>query len=329
MTEPNLTMFHLLHFTEPNLTMFHLSHFSLEGFLWLHDWQSNIILFAVFIVIYVASLTENAMFLLLIGLDERLHSPMYLFVCNLAMLDISIPTVTVPKILHYLLTDDTTIEFVSCVTQMCFFIYLNVTECLVLAVMAYDRYHAICSPLYYSVIMTMKHTTQLSIFCWVPGLLIVFFHIYIVLNVPFCGPNTITAYFCEYTSLMMLACADVSSYSFVPLILALAFMSLILCFIIITYIKILLSVIKVKSRMGHKKAFSTCASHLLIIVLYIFVQASVLISRFVSDTSVSIQVLAGIIQNIVPPLVNPIIYCLKTKEIRISFLRVLNKIFTV
>ncbi|XP_043938440.1 olfactory receptor 10A2-like [Protopterus annectens] len=315
--------------SEANLTIFHLSHFSLEGFLWLHDWQSKSILFAVFIVIYVVSLTENAMFLLLIYLDERLHSPMYLFVCNLAMLDISIPTVTVPKILHNLLTDDTTIEFVSCVAQMGFFIYLYVTECLVLAVMAYDRYKAICSPLYYPVIMTMKYTTQLSFFCWVPGLLIALFHIYIVLSVPFCGPNTIYAYFCEYVSLMMLACADVYSYSFVPLILALAFMSLILCFIIITYIKILMSVINVKSSMGYKKAFSTCASHLLIIVLFIFVQASVLISRYVSDTSVSIQVLSGVMQNILPPLVNPIIYCLKTKEIRDSFLRILNKILNV
>ncbi|XP_043938281.1 olfactory receptor 10A3-like [Protopterus annectens] len=285
-------------------------------------------LFAVFVVIYVTSLTENAMFLLIIGLDEKLHSPMYLFVCNLAMLDISIPTVTVPEILHYLLTNETAIEFVSCVTQMGFFIYLYVTECLVLAVMAYDRYHAICRPLNYPIIMTMKNTTQLSIFCWVPGLLITFFHVYIVLSVPFCWPNTITAFFCEYTSLMMLACADVYSYTFVPLILALAFMSLILGLIIITYIKILMSVINVKSSMGYKKAFSTCASHLLIIALFIFVQASVLLSRFISDTSVSLQVLAGVIQNILPPLVNPIIYCLKMKEIRVSFLRILNKIFT-
>ncbi|XP_043938285.1 olfactory receptor 24-like [Protopterus annectens] len=308
-----------------NQSDFHVSHFIIIGLSGFEDWPSRIILFIFFLLTYTMTLLLNMVFLLIIKQNDHLHSPMYLLICNLALLDMCLPSVTVPRIMHELLWKDRLIGFISCVTQMGFFIYLNVTECILLAVMAYDRYQAICKPLHYHTAMTNRHVARLIIFCWIPGTLIGFHHVWVVLSLQFCGPNKIFDYFCDYMSVIILSCSNVTTYSFATVASALTIMILVICFIFFSYMKILISVSKVASTRGRQKAFSTCASHLTVIALFLFVEGGVLISSQIRGSSFNIAIIAGVFQNIFPPLMNPIIYCLKTKEIRITVIKLVKR----
>ncbi|XP_043938278.1 olfactory receptor 5V1-like [Protopterus annectens] len=310
---------------QKNQSDFLISHFIITGFDGLQNSQFRITVFMFFLLIYIMTLLGNIVFLLIIKQNVHLHSPMYLFICNLAVLDICLTSVTVPQVMHQLLWNDSYIEFKSCIVQMGLFICFNVTECFMLAVMAYDRYQAICNPLYYPTVMSNGHASRLAVSCWVPGILVGVGHTWTVFTLPFCGPNKIVYYFCEHLSIIILSCIDVSTYSLITVTLVLVIMCIVMCFIALTYMKILVTVTKVASPGGHQKAFSTCVSHLIVIFVFICVQGGILLSYQIRDSYLSLSVLVGVFQNIFPPLMNPIIYCLKTKEIRLSFLKMLQK----
>ncbi|XP_043938284.1 olfactory receptor 2A12-like [Protopterus annectens] len=308
-----------------NHSDFQISHFIIVGFPAPEDMPSRIILFTFFLLIYVLTLLENSILLLIIRQDAHLHSPMYLFICNLAVLDMCLPSVTVPQVMHQILRNDKFIDFLSCIIQMGSFICFNVIEGLLLGVMAYDRYQAICKPLHYPLVMNNMQAVRLAAFCWVPGIITGFGHLWAVLTLPFCGPNKIFNYYCEHMEIIKLSCTDVSAYSIITVAAVVIVMFVSICLILLSYIKILIAAIKVTSSEGLQKAFSTCASHLIVISLFLVIQGGLLVSKQMKDTSINVSVLAGFIPNIIPPLMNPIIYCLKTSGIRTGLIKLLKQ----
>ncbi|XP_043927855.1 olfactory receptor 6N2-like [Protopterus annectens] len=310
---------------DQNQTSLQITEFFIVCFPNLQEGQSQTILFAVFFVAYIIALLGNLLFIMIVLSDYMLHVPMYILICNLAVLDICIPSVTVPSMLSHFVFNNRFVAFSACFLQTFLYLGLGTAESFTLMIMAYDRYYAICKPLHYSSIMTSRKAIQLSISCWIVGMMSPVVPIYFALKLPFCGPYKIYHCFCDYAAVFRLACADVSFHALISLTLALLVLLIPMFFIVLSYTKIIMTLLKITTSEGHSKAFSTCASHLLVISIFIFVAVFVFVSYKISGFPVDIRILGAVLQNILPPMVNPIIYCLKTKEIRESFYRTIKK----
>ncbi|XP_043938254.1 olfactory receptor 6B1-like [Protopterus annectens] len=235
-----------------------------------------------------------------------------------------IPTVTIPQLLYGLISYDNSISFGCCMAQMSFYVIFGTTEGFLLALMAFDRYQAICKPLHYPTVMTNKFVFILPLLCWTPGTCVSSIYIYFLLNTQFCGKNKVQYYFCDYSAILALACTDVFIADIFSLAISMTIMNMIFICILASYGKIIL-VIKAASSESRWKAFSTCASHLFVLLILIMVGVFVFISYRLPNFSDNDRIISAVFQNIVPPLANPIIYCFKTKEIRDSFLKILKK----
>ncbi|XP_006007133.3 olfactory receptor 6F1 [Latimeria chalumnae] len=292
--------------------------FILVGFPGLQDWKSRSILFTIFLLLYVLTLLGNVTLLILIRFDEGLHMPMYVFLCNLAILDLILPTLVVPKLLSYLMFSINSIEFHGCLAQMVLQQGSSVAESLILAAMAYDRYLAICYPLHYSALMTNKHAIRLSCLCWIIGFLILIMNLCFIRQTLFCGPNEVPHYFCDYSAVAALACNDISIYAAVGFAIAMCVICSVLLCLVYSYVKIVASVLKIASTDGRQKAFSTCVSHLFVVSVFFILAAFVFVSYRIEEFSEDARMIIHVVQNTFPSMVNPIIYCLKTKEVRNS-----------
>uniref|UniRef100_A0A7N9IG25 Olfactory receptor n=1 Tax=Macaca fascicularis TaxID=9541 RepID=A0A7N9IG25_MACFA len=229
-----------------------ITEFLLLGFSSLGELQ--LVLFAVFLCLYLIILSGNIIIISVIHLDHSLHTPMYFFLGILSISEIFYTIVILPKMLINLFSVLRTLSFVSCATQMFFFLGFAVTNCLLLGVMGYDRYAAICQPLQYAVLMSWRVCGQLVATCIISGFLISLVGTTLVFSLPFCGSNKVNHYFCDISPVIRLACAD--SY-IVPLI-----------FICISYGFIVHTILKIPSAEGKQKAFSTCASHLIVVIVH-------------------------------------------------------------
>ncbi|XP_043927856.1 olfactory receptor 6N1-like [Protopterus annectens] len=310
--------------TEQNQTSLQITEFFIVCFPDLQDWQSQAILFAIFSVAYIIALLGNLLFIMTVLSDYMLHTPMYILICNLAVLDICIPSVTVPSMLSHFVLSNRLVAFSACFIQMILYLGLGTTESFTLMIMAYDRYYAICKPLHYPSVMTNRKAIQLSVVCWIVGMMAPIIPFYFSLKLPFCGPYKVHHCFCDYAAVVKLACADVSFLVDFGLIIALLVLLIPLFFIILSYTKIIMTLLKMSTSEGHWKAFSTCASHLFVISIFILVAVFVFVSYKTFDFSEDVRILGAVLQNIFPPMVNPIIYCLRTKEIRDSFFRTIK-----
>ncbi|XP_043927844.1 olfactory receptor 6N1-like [Protopterus annectens] len=307
--------------TDHNQTSLQIKEFFIVGFPNLQDWQSQTILFVIFCVAYIFTLLGNLLFIMTVVSDYTLHTPMYILICNLAILDICIPSVTVPSMLSYFMFSDRFIAFNACFIQMVLYLGLGTAESFTLMIMAYDRYYAICMPLHYPSVMTNRKAIQLSIICWITGMMAPMVPLYLALKLPFCGPYKVYHCFCDYSAVVRLACADVTFHAVVSLTLALSVLLIPMLFIVFSYTKIIITLLKINTAEGHRKAFSTCASHLVVISIFILAAVFVFVSYRISGFPADVRILTAVLQNIFPPMVNPIIYCLRTKEIRDSFFR--------
>uniref|UniRef100_A0A8C4TB15 Olfactory receptor n=1 Tax=Erpetoichthys calabaricus TaxID=27687 RepID=A0A8C4TB15_ERPCA len=304
-----------------NQTMLVIKEFILVGFPGFQHQESRKTLFTIFLITYLFILLVNLMLISIFIVDRNLHTPMYFLVCSLAVLDIVLSTTTVPRMLVLFIADLRSTPFAACFTQ----VYLFLIECFLLGLMAYDRHIAICKPLHYPIIMTNSRIVKLIMYTWLGGFLNPILALALALRFPFCGPNKINQCFCDYSSVLLLACGDILITSYVALAIGLNTLFIPLIYIVFSYTKIIMSVMKITSS-GRMKAFSTCGTHLLVISLYFFVTAGVYISYRIPGTSFDVRIMAAVLQNVFPPLMNPIIYCLRTKEIRERFVKALRKI---
>ncbi|XP_028646155.2 olfactory receptor 6N1-like [Erpetoichthys calabaricus] len=311
--------------TETNKTTLVIKEFILVGFPGFQDQESKKILFTFFLIIYLLILMVNFMLISIFVVDRNLHTPMYFLVCSLAILDIVLSTNIVPRMLALFIADSRSTPFAACITQIYFYWCFSSVECFLLGLMAYDRHIAICKPLHYPIIMTNSRIVKLIMYTWLGGFLNPILALALALRFPFCGPNKINQCFCDYSSVLLLACGDILITSYVALAIGLNILFIPLIYIVFSYTKIIMSVMKITSS-GRMKAFSTCGTHLLVISLYFFVTAGVYISYRIPGTSFDVRIMAAVLQNVFPPLMNPIIYCLRTKEIRERFVKALRKI---
>ncbi|NWI21380.1 O1020 protein, partial [Crypturellus soui] len=279
-------------------------------------------LFLIFLAIYLVTVLGNAAILALIFLDSRLHSPMYFFLSHLSCLDICYSSVTVPKILVNTLHLQTTISYQGCLSQMFFLMGCAGAECALLAVMAYDRYAAICQPLHYGRVMRWGVCVAAAAGCWLWGMLDSAVHTVLASRLSFCGVAHIQHIFCDVPPLLRIACSNTRP-SEVALHAASIFVGLSpFLFVVVSYLRILVAVLRMPMAVSRHKAFSTCAAHLLVVVLY-FGMANLNYNRPSAGYSPGADTLVSVLYCIVIPMLNPIIYSLRNQEVRGALRKVL------
>ncbi|XP_068024199.1 olfactory receptor 5V1-like isoform X2 [Melanerpes formicivorus] len=272
-------------------------------------------LFALFLAMYLATLLGNSMILTLVCLDPRLHSPMYFFLSHLSCLDICYSSVTVPKILANSLRLQATISYDGCLAQMFFLMWCAGTECVLLALMAYDRYAAICQPLHYAHAMRHGFCVAAAAACWLWGLLDSALHTLLASRLSFCGAARLQHIFCDVPPLLRAACSDTRP-SRLALHVASVFVGLSpFLLVLVSYLHILLAVLRMPTATSRRKAFSTCATHLLVVALY-FVMANLNYNRASSGSSLVADTLVSVLYCVVTPMLNPLIYSLRNQDVR-------------
>nr|XP_033779155.1 olfactory receptor 146-like [Geotrypetes seraphini] len=272
-------------------------------------------LFFLFLLIYLIVLIGNLTIITIVCLDSHLHTPMYFFLSNLSFLDIFSTTVTLTKLMDILLRKNHHISKSGCFTQMYFFVSQASNEFLILSVMAYDRYVAICQPLCYYLIMNQKVCILLSTSSWVLGLLMPLSYFIFLPQFSFCHSNEINHFFCDITAILKLSCSSTSSFECVVYIFGVLVACP--CFIstVISYVYIISNILRIRSTEGRRKAFSTCSSHLTVVCLY-YLTLLCLYLRPPSMQSMEINKVIAILHNTLIPMLNPIIYSLKNKDVK-------------
>ncbi|XP_075459308.1 olfactory receptor 6N2-like [Ascaphus truei] len=271
-------------------------------------------LFTVLLLIYLLTITGNVLIFITIRLDSRLHTPMYFFVSVLSFIEIWYTAVTIPKMLINLLVPRKSISFNGCLLQTYFFHSLGASECYLLTVMAYDRYLAICHPLRYPAIMTTTMTTWLVASCGLCGFLCPITEVILISKLPFCGSNEIQHIFCDFPPLLSLACTDTSINVLVDFAINSFIILVTFVFIIVSYIKIIVAVMKIRTSVGRIKAFSTCVSHLAVVLVF-FTCIVFMYVRLTKSYSLYYDRVLAVIYSVLTPIFNPIIYSLRNKEI--------------
>ncbi|XP_069072245.1 olfactory receptor 5V1-like [Pleurodeles waltl] len=297
-----------------------ITEFILLGFSKLLQFQT--FLFALFLLIYCMTLTGNIGIILVTLMDPHLHKPMYFFLCNLSFLDICYTSSTVPKMLDLLLSQRKSICFAGCVIQLYFFFSFVGSECVLLAAMSYDRYVAICMPLRYPTLMNQSVCLQLAAVSWGSGLLNSIIHTFLVFQLPFCGFNEIDYFFCDIPPLLSLACGDTTVNVVMLLVIGVFIAWTPFMCIIVSYMYILSSILKIRSTNGRSKAFSTCASHIIVVILYYGSSIFTYTQPF-SSYSLDKNHLLSVCYSILTPMLNPFLYTLKNQEVK----RAAKKVF--
>uniref|UniRef100_A0A8D0LCF6 Olfactory receptor n=1 Tax=Sphenodon punctatus TaxID=8508 RepID=A0A8D0LCF6_SPHPU len=290
-----------------------VSHFILLGFSELAELQ--ILLFLVFLATYLLTLVGNMIIILLIKLNPSLHTPMYFFLVNLSFLEICYTTSVVPQTLIHLLVQHKSISKAGCAAQMYVFAILGLTECCLLAAMAYDRYVAICHPLYYTVIMNSRMCTCLAAVLWTIGISVEVAQITWIFSLPFCGSNLIQHFFCDIPPLVKMACMDTFKNEIVVLTVSVIFIMSPFLLIIVSYIRIISTILKLPSAESRRKAFSTCSSHLTVVTLF-FGTALFTYLRPKSTHTPRTDKMISLMYTVVTPVLNPIIYTLRNQEVK-------------
>ncbi|XP_042532374.1 olfactory receptor 8H1-like [Dipodomys spectabilis] len=286
--------------------------------------EMQLLLSLLFVLIYVISVVGNLGLTSIIWLDHQLHTPMYFFLTHLSILDLCYSNVITPKTLVNLLTSSKSISFVGCFTQLYFFVLLSATEFFILTSMAYDCYIAICNPLHYPVIMSPRLCRALLTGSYMVGFLDATVNNLFMRRQDFCNSNKIHHFFCDTSPILVLSCND--TYGTEMMIMLLGGSSIIISLIIIcvSYVWILSTILKITSTSGKQKAFSTCASHLLGVTIF---YGTIIFTYLKPKKSYSLgkDQVASVFYTIVVPMLNPLIYSLRNKEVKNAFIRVMQK----
>ncbi|XP_043764725.1 olfactory receptor 12D2-like [Cervus elaphus] len=283
------------------------------------------VLFTVFLTIYFLNLAGNGAILIVVISDPRLHSPMYFFLGNLSCLDICYSTVTLPKMLENFLSTHKAISFLGCISQLHFFHFLGSTEAMLVPVMAFDRFVAICKPLHYTVIMSHQVCTQMAVTIWIIGFFHALLHSVMTSRLNFCGSNHIHHFFCDVKPLLKLACGNIELNQWLlnnvtgTFAMGSFFLTLLSYFYIITYL-----FFKTHSCSMLHKALSTCASHFMVVVL-LFGPVFFIYIRPASGSSMDQERIIAIMYSVVTPVLNPLIYTLRNKEVKEALRRMIRR----
>ncbi|XP_067398641.1 olfactory receptor 14A16-like [Emydura macquarii macquarii] len=288
--------------------------------------EQQILHFLLFLVIYVTALLGNLIVITVIAFDCHLHTPMYFFLSNLSFLDLCYISVTVPKSMANSLTNNRLISFSGCVTQVFLVLTFAAAELFFLTVMAYNCYVAICHPLHYKVIMNRGTCAQMAAGSWISSMIFSASQTANTFRLHFCRSNAVAQFYCDIPQLLKISCSD--SHAIVIIMYVLGSLLDAVCFALITvsYVHIFSTVLRIPSEQGRYKAFSTCLPHMVVFALFIGT-ASFMYMRPKTNSSTTLDLIASVFYCVVPPLMNPIIYSLRNKEIKASVGKMTRRIF--
>ncbi|XP_006132201.2 olfactory receptor 10A4-like [Pelodiscus sinensis] len=290
--------------------------FILVGFSYLNKLQ--ILLFMVFLLTYLLTLAGNLLITLVIKVNPSLHTPMYFFLVNLSFVDICFTTSVIPQLLVHLLVEEKTISHVGCAAQMYVSTIMGLAECCLLAAMAYDRYVAICHPLHYSTIMSGRVCALLAGTSWVIGILVAVAQTTWLFSLPFCDSHRIHHYYCYAQPLETLVCTDTGKNVLVGLSMLALFVMGPFLLITLSYILIIFTILRLPSAAERRKAFSTCSSHLTVVTLIYGTGLLGYLKPTFSSNPEGDQ-LISLMYTVVTPMLNPVIYSLRNKEVKGAF----------
>ncbi|XP_053416195.1 olfactory receptor 5B12-like [Nycticebus coucang] len=285
-------------------------------------------LFIIFMLIYFITVIGNLGMITLILLDRHLHTPMYFFLSNLSLADCVYSSAVTPKVMAGLLTGEKIISYGGCVAQMFFFVAFASIDCFLLAIMAYDRHAAVCKPLRYTTTMTAGMCTQMVTGCYIWGFIESAVHTGFTFCLSFCHSNVVHHFFCDIPPMLALSCSDIYVNEIVLFILASFNVCFALTVILTSYVFIFIAILRMRSAEGRKKAFSTCASHVTAVtifygtVIFMYLQPS-------SSHSMDNDQMASVFYTIVIPMLNPIVYSLRNKEVNNAFRKAIEKMKTL
>ncbi|XP_072217401.1 olfactory receptor 14J1-like [Excalfactoria chinensis] len=282
----------------------------------LHFWLS--------LGIYLAALLGNGLISTAVACDRRLHTPMYFFLLNLALLDLGCISTTLPKAMANALWDTRAISYAGCAAQLFFFVFFISAEFSVLTIMSYDRYIAICKPLHYRTLMDSRACATMAASAWGAGLLNSLLHTASTFSLPLCQGNVVNQFFCEIPQILKLSCSGSYLREVVLLIFSVSLGFGCFVFIVVSYVQIFLAVLRMPSDQGRHKAFSTCLPHLAVVSLF-FSTGIFAYLKPPSFISTSMDLIVPLLYSVVPPAVNPLIYSMRSQEVKDAVRKMMTK----
>ena len=290
----------------------------------LDDPQFQVVIFVFLLITYMLSITGNLTIITLTLLDPHLQTPMYFFLRNFSILEVSFTTVSIPKFLATIITGDKIISFNDCITQLIFYFLLGVTEFYLLAAMSYDHYIAICKLLHYMTIMNHRVCTLLVFSSWLVSFLIIFPALMLLLNLDYCRSNIIDHFTCDYFPLLQLSCSDTNFLEMMGFSCAVFTLMFTLALIILSYTHIIRTVLRIPSTSQRTKAFSTCSSHMIVLsisygsCIFMYIKPS-------AQERVSLSKGVAVLNTSVAPMLNPFIYSLRNEQVKQAFMDMARK----
>ncbi|XP_072006533.1 olfactory receptor 6N1-like [Engystomops pustulosus] len=284
------------------------------------------LLFLQFLVVFDATICGNLLIILLVSTSKNLHTPMYFFISQLSISDILLTTNIVPKLFHILLNNGGTISFADCFTQFYFFATSEAVECLLLTVMSFDRYVAICNPLRYNSIVTNDLCVRLIAMCWLGGFSASFVMTITPSQFHYCGANIIDHFFCDLLPVLELSCSDTIMIIMHKEMYIISFPTIIIptTIIIVSYTHIVITILRIPTSTGRQKAFSTCSSHLIVVSIFYWSMFSVYIVPAKGQSSTMNKIIS-LLFTVFTPFINPIVYSLRNKDLKKALQKALNK----
>ncbi|XP_015282224.1 PREDICTED: olfactory receptor 14A16-like [Gekko japonicus] len=285
-------------------------------------WEQNVLYFILLLVIYLAALTANLLIISAVSLDQQLHTPMYFFLVNLSVVDLGSISVTIPNAMINSLLNTWEISYSGCVAQVYSLFFFLISDLFLLTGMAYDRYVAICDPLHYEAVMDRKVCIKMATSAWVAGLLYSGIHTSSTFAITFCS-NVINQFFCEIPQLLKVSCDSMYLIEFGVLVFSTLIALSCFGFIIVSYVHIFKSVLRIPTTQGRNKAFSTCVPHLIVVSLFISTGSFAYLKPNAQSPS-DLDLVFAVLYSVVPPLMNPIIYTMRNRDIKAALWKMLQ-----
>ncbi|XP_054859791.1 olfactory receptor 13H1-like [Eublepharis macularius] len=286
--------------------------------------QVRAALFVLFLVMYAVAIAGNGLILVLIAVDSHLHTPMYFFLSNLSFIDVCFISNSVPQMLALCFTDRRTVSFGRCFAQINIALFLATAECLLLAVMAYDRFVAICSPLHYSLLMSQKVCLIVTVSLWVSAFFLTIVPFFSMPTLHFCGHNVVNHFVCELQAVLKLACSDTYTTGLIIMITSTLTLVFPFAFILVTYGRIGLAVLSIRSAQGQGKALSTCGSHLAVVGVFYGTTLAIYL-RPQNKMFSNREKVVGAFYGVVTPMLNPLIYSLRNRDVKGALWRLMGR----
>ncbi|KAM6450612.1 olfactory receptor 14I1-like isoform 2-T2 [Liasis olivaceus] len=290
-------------------------------------WELQFMHVALLLILYLMTVTGNLLIITAVISDHHLHTPMYFFLMNLAMQDIGSVSVIIPKAIFNFLMNIRNISYSGCVAQVLLFVFFLGSDVALLTVMAYDRYVAICNPLQYEMIMNWKACTIMIGSVWIASLLNAALHTIVTFTTPFCS-NIINQFYCEMPYLFKIACSGLYVSEIGVLMFTATLIAGCFVFVIVTYVHAFSTVLRIPSVQGRKKAFSTCLPHLIVFSIFLFT-GSIAYLKPIADSPSFLDLIITIMYSIIPAMLNPLIYSMRNKDIKVTLSRVFGQRVTV